>query len=57
MYELREISPGNYYLTLPLPPGTYQYVFYRQGRRLLDPENRRKAYIREQGEVSEMVVR
>ncbi|MDR1909839.1 MAG: isoamylase, partial [Spirochaetaceae bacterium] len=27
MYELRETAPGRYSLAIPLPPGTYHYVF------------------------------
>jgi hypothetical protein len=42
MYELKETSPGVYTLTLALPPGTYQYVFFHRGERLLDPNNPNK---------------
>ncbi|MDR2313559.1 MAG: glycogen-binding domain-containing protein [Spirochaetaceae bacterium] len=47
MYELREVSPGRYTLSLPLPPGTYQYVFFYRGERRLDPNNPRRIYTRE----------
>ena len=56
MYQMREISPGTYTLTLPLPPGNYQYVFYHRGQRILDPENNRKAYTREGLAASEISV-
>ncbi|WP_043922604.1 isoamylase [Leadbettera azotonutricia] len=47
MYELRETSPGVYTLTLALPPGTYQYVFFHRGERLLDPHNPNKIYTKQ----------
>jgi hypothetical protein len=47
MYELREAGPGRYSLSLPLPPGTYQYVFFYRGERRLDPNNPRRIYTRE----------
>jgi hypothetical protein len=56
MYELRETAPGRYSLSLPLPPGTYQYVFYHRGQRFPDPANRNRAYTREGGTASEVVV-
>ncbi|WP_041610958.1 isoamylase [Treponema primitia] len=56
MYELREISSGNYALTLPLPPGTYHYVFFHRGQRILDPFNHNRAYTIEGMVVTEAVV-
>jgi hypothetical protein len=53
MYELREISPGFYTLTLPLPPGNFQYVFFHRGEQVPDPENPKKLYSREGRIVSE----
>ncbi|MDR2767019.1 MAG: glycogen-binding domain-containing protein [Treponema sp.] len=47
MYELREVSPGRYTLSLPLPAGTYQYAFFYRGERRLDPNNPRRVYTRE----------
>jgi hypothetical protein len=44
MYELKETNPGVYSLDLALPPGTYQYVFFHRGERLLDPHNPNKIY-------------
>jgi hypothetical protein len=57
MYELRERSPGFYFLSLPLPPGIYQYVFFHRGERLPDPRNPRRVYTREGHIASEAVVR
>jgi hypothetical protein len=57
MYELREISPGTYGLTLPLPPGVYQYVFFHRGLRVLDPHNHSRVYTAEGKTASEAVVR
>jgi len=53
MYELDEVAPGRYALTLPLPPGTYRYVYFLQGERILDPNNPRKVYTAEGKAVSE----
>jgi len=56
MYELREVSPGFYTLTLPLPPGRFQYVFFHRGEPIPDPANMRRLYSREGRVVSEAVV-
>jgi hypothetical protein len=53
MYELREISPGFYTTSIPLPPGTYQYVFFHRGERIPDPANPRRLYSRDGRIVSE----
>jgi hypothetical protein len=57
MYRLRETAPGFYALTLPLPPGTYHYVFFHRGQRVLDPYNHNRAYNIEGLAVTEAVVR
>ncbi|MDR0313866.1 MAG: glycogen-binding domain-containing protein, partial [Treponema sp.] len=57
MYELRETSTGMYTLTLNLPPGTYQYVFFYRGERILDPYNSARVYTREGKIVSQVQVR
>jgi hypothetical protein len=57
MYELRETSEGLYTLTLPLPPGVYQYVFFYRGERFLDPYNTTIVYSREGKTVSQVQVR
>ena len=56
MYELQETSPGVYSLTLPLPQGSYQYVFFHRGDQIPDPSNNRKLYSREGRIISEAVV-
>jgi hypothetical protein len=56
MYELKEGSAGNYSLSLSMPPGTYQYVFFRHGRRYLDPNNPNRIYSREGIPVSEVIL-
>ena len=55
MYRLRETSPGNYSLILPLPPGTYHYVFFHRGQRILDPNNANRVFTRD-GKVASSVV-
>jgi hypothetical protein len=56
MYELREYPEGVYTLNLPLPPGTYQYLFFHRGERRLDPHNFRRAYTKEGDAASEVVI-
>jgi hypothetical protein len=56
MYELRETSPGSYSLTLPLPPGTYQYVFFHKGERVLDPHNFNRVYTKDGKAASEAII-
>lgn len=57
MYEMEETSPGFYSLSLPLPPGTYQYVFFHRGERIPDPHNRDKVYSPEGNIASRTVVK
>ena len=47
MYELREYPAGVYSISLPLPPGSYQYVFFHNGQRFVDPHNPRRVYSRD----------
>jgi hypothetical protein len=56
MYELREAPAGVYTLNIPLPPGTYQYVFFHRGERFLDPYNPKRAYSRDGKAVSEIEI-
>jgi hypothetical protein len=56
MYELREIRPGSYVLTLPLPAGTYQYLFFHRGEWLPDPGNENRVYTNTGSPVSQAVV-
>ena len=56
MYELLETSPGRYTLSIPLPPGTYQYAFFHRGERHLDTNNYRRVYTREGKAANEATV-
>ena len=56
MYELKEGPSGVYSLTIPMPPGTYQYVFFHRGQRFTDPDNPRRTYTRDGSAASEIVV-
>ncbi|MDR0624079.1 MAG: glycogen-binding domain-containing protein [Treponema sp.] len=56
MYELAEGPPGFYSLLLPLPPGTYQYVFFHRGERFLDPYNFKRIYSKDGKAASEIVI-
>ena len=53
MYVLKEISPGFYAISLPLPSGSFQYLFFHRGEQVPDPENPRRLYTREGRIVSE----
>ena len=53
MYVMRETSPGLYTLTLSLPPGNFQYLFFHRGEQHIDPQNTRVLYSRNGREVSE----
>jgi hypothetical protein len=57
MYELVESPAGVYSLSLPLPPGKYQYIFFHRGERFLDPYNSSRVYSREGKAVSEIEIR
>ncbi|MDR0720593.1 MAG: isoamylase [Treponema sp.] len=57
MHSLIETAPGRYSLTLPLPAGTYHYIFWRRGMRLTDPNNRNTVYDKFGNPVSEVVLR
>ena len=56
MYELKEYPAGNYTINIPLPPGTYQYVFFHRGQRYLDPYNGRSVYSKDGNAASEIVI-
>ena len=56
MYELRETRPGFYTLLLPLPPGSFQYVFFHRGEWVADPLNARMRYSRDNRVVSEGIM-
>jgi hypothetical protein len=56
MYELTEGPAGLYSLTLPLPPGRYQYVFFHRGERFLDPYNSSRVYSKDGKAASEIVI-
>jgi hypothetical protein len=56
MYELKEYPVGVYSLTLPLPPGTHQYVFFYRGRRYVDPHNPNRIYAKDGSAASLITV-
>ena len=57
MYVMKETSPGRYELSLPLPPGTYQYTFFYRGERRLDPNNTQRVYTLEGKAANEATVK
>jgi len=56
MYELKEGPAGNYSLSLPVPPGKYQYIFFCKGERYLDAFNPIRVYSREGKTASEVIL-
>jgi len=56
MYELREGPVGTYSINIPLPPGTYQYVFFHRGQRFVDPYNAKRIYAKDGKAASEIVI-
>jgi len=56
MYELKEYPAGVYSLTIAMPPGTHQYVFFHRGRRYTDPNNPRRIYAKDGSAASVIVV-
>jgi hypothetical protein len=56
MYQLREESAGFYTITLPIPKGASQYLFFHRGEKIPDPTNPRKVYNLEGRVISEVVV-
>ena len=56
MYELKEGPAGVYSINIPLPSGTYQYVFFNNGKRFTDPQNPRRIYSRDGRAASVIVV-
>jgi hypothetical protein len=56
MYELKESPAGVYTLAIPLPSGTYQYVFFCRGVRIVDSYNPRRSYARDGSAASEIEV-
>ena len=56
MYELREGPSGVYNITIPLPPGTYQYVFFHRGERFTDQYNPNRIYARNGSAASEITI-
>ncbi|WP_461248301.1 early set domain-containing protein, partial [Treponema sp. R6D11] len=56
MYELREYPAGVYSITIPLPPGTHQYVFFYSGKRNTDPNNPKRIYAKDGSAASLITV-
>jgi hypothetical protein len=56
MYELREGPSGHYSITIPLPSGTYQYVFFNRGERFTDTSNPNRIYARDGSAASVITV-
>jgi len=56
MYELKEAPAGVYNITIPLPSGTYQYVFFYGGKRFTDPYNPRRSYAKDGSAASEIII-
>lgn len=56
MYELKETRRGLYTLAVPLPPGTWRYVYYRNGEKFIDYSNAAREYAKDGSAVNVAVV-
>ncbi|MDR2343968.1 MAG: isoamylase [Spirochaetaceae bacterium] len=56
MYELKETERGFYTLAVPLPPGTWRYVYYRSGEKFVDYANAAREYRQDGSPVNVVVV-
>lgn len=56
IYEMPEVSPGTYEITLPLPAGTYYYAYYTGLKRFIDETNPEKAYTKDGKMASRITV-
>ncbi|HNY21940.1 MAG TPA: glycogen-binding domain-containing protein [Treponemataceae bacterium] len=54
MYDLTEVSPGKYELTLPLPAGTWYYAYFQGTSQLPDQKNHNRVYTKD-GRVASVV--
>jgi len=54
MYEMKEGPKGTYSILLPLPPGTYQYVFFHRGQRHVDINNPNRIYAKD-GKIASVI--
>jgi hypothetical protein len=57
MYELKETRRGLYTLAVPLPPGTWRYIYYRNGERFIDYSNTNREYTEDGSAVNIAVVK
>ncbi len=56
IYEMTEVSPGKYEISLPLPAGTYYYAYFDGLKRFIDDTNPNKAYTADGKMASKLVV-
>jgi hypothetical protein len=56
MYELKEYPAGVYSITISLPPGEHQYVFFHRGRRFTDSYNPKRIYTKDGSAASVIAV-
>ncbi len=56
IYEMQEVSPGKYELSLPLPAGTYYYAYFTGLKSFIDKTNPNKAYTTDGKIVSTITV-
>jgi len=55
MYEMEEISPGRYELSLPLPSGTWYYAYFEGANQVPDNTNTERVYTRD-GRIASVVI-
>lgn len=57
MYELKETRRGLYTLEIPLPPGTWHYIYYRNGEKIIDYSKAKREYTKNGSPVNVAVVK
>lgn len=55
MYEMEELTPGKYELTLPLPAGTWLYAYFEGTTQLRDSNNPERIYTKD-GRVASVII-
>lgn len=56
IYEMQEVSPGRYEISLPLPAGTYYYAYFTGLKRFADSTNPERVYTADGKEASLLVI-
>ncbi len=56
IYEMTEVAPGKYEISLPLPPGIYYYAYFTGLKRFIDDTNPLKTYSADGKMASQIII-